>query len=249
MAAHIVEAFETALRNDPAVLFADAKKVDPSPAQGQDEDDDAYHYRLMLAAYSGTYLIAGRFPEPLKILQGGPKKYFTNAVDGCVNDRIKAALKQYALRIDGDRMKEILGSLELTDSLRDAGQITQVIQTLVSDPKIAVQTLLQQIQFSKKAYDRNRDVFDPLIREYAKERAKQICKVFDEEWYQPWRMREAEWSVFQSRFVEQQSLADGSKGLGLSSYLYNTLCVGIMAKFPGLRWAAARPYMAHTKEK
>jgi len=62
-------------------------------------------------------------------------------------------------------------------------------------------------------------------------------------------MREAEWSTFRSRFVEQQSLADGSKGLGLTSHLYNTICVGIMAKFPGLRWVAARAYMAHTKEK
>jgi hypothetical protein len=240
--------FEEALRKDPAALFTAAKKVDSNPAQLESETDDDYHRRLMLAAYSGAYNKPGPFPEALEILGRNPKKYFTDLVDQCVNDRINAAIEEYTLKIDDVRMRDIRCSLKLPVRLDNAETIRQVIETLISNPRTAVDKLLGEIGFSDKVFMGRKSLFDSLVREYAKPRAVQICKVFDEEWYQPWKMAELKWVAMQTRYVQQRSLAEGATLMNITSHYYNATCNALMAKFPGLKRVAARAYMVHTKQ-
>jgi hypothetical protein len=240
--------FEEALRKDPAALFTAAKKVDSNPAQLESETDDDYHRRLMLAAYSGAYNKPGPFPEALEILGRNPKKYFTDLVDQCVNDRINAAIEEYTLKIDDERMRDIRRSLKLPDKLDNAETVRRVIETLISNPRTAVDKLLSEIGFSDKVFMRRKNLFDSLVREYAKPRAVQICKVFDEEWYQPWKMVEREWVAMQTRYVQQCSLAEGAAVMNITPHYYNATCNALMAKFPGLKRVAARAYMVHTKQ-
>jgi len=243
----IVAAFEMNLRRDPATLFTAAKKVNPEPTQLKGESDEIYHRRLMLAAYSGAYLECGSFPAPLRTLRGTPKKYFTDLVDDCVSKRITAAIAQYTLVINNERMENIRRSLKLSPELDDPEKIRQVIEQLVSNPRTEVDKIVGALGFTKKVFLARKQVFDPLVREFAKARAELICKVFDEDWYQPWRMTDIQWRAVQSRFLQQHSLAEGSHAMGIKPNYYGQICKTLMAKFPGLESVAARAYMVHTK--